>query len=177
MGDFIMSKMEINTKRLFKILNKLSTVPEEIRGSLPSILSSLHSVTTHQTDQYFLIVFLKDKEEERVIKFAKQGVNPFPGLVLPQERERPTAISLDNSRYFYLNGNKVTNLYSLKLGKDCTVVIQNHRQSIGTKEFGRIEYTIDLAYLISFGNEITIHNFYDYLDDLITFSLKTWRSA
>jgi len=34
---------------------------------------------------------------------------------------------------------------------------------------------VDLAYLVAFGDEINGLSFYDYLEDLIAFSVKQWR--
>ena len=178
MRDYITSIIDLDSKRFVKIIDKLANIPDEIKDNVPQVLTHSNYVVTNLTDDYCFVVFVHDKKEfKRIEKFEKQGVNPFPGLILPQDRDRPTAIALNRSRNWYLNGNKISNLYFLKLGKDCTVVIQNHKQSIGTKEFGKVDYTIDLAYLVSFGNEITLYNFYDYLDDLILFSLKTWGSS
>lgn len=178
MRDSITSMIDLDSKRFIKIIDKLANIPDELKDNVPKVLTHSNYVVTNLTGEYCLVVFVQDKEEfERIEKFEKQGVEPFPGLILPQDRDRPTAMAFNRSRNFYLNGNKVTNLYSLKLGKDCTVVIQNHKQSIRTKEFGKVEYTIGLAYLISFGNEITLYNFYDYLEDLILFSWKTWGSS
>jgi len=54
-------------------------------------------------------------------------------------------------------------------------VLQNHTQSINIKELGSQEYTVDLTYLVAFGDEINGLSFYDYLEDLIAFSVKQWR--
>ena len=44
-------------------------------------------------------------------------------------------------------------MFSFSIGKDSTIIIQDHKQHIKTEELGERDYTIKLAYLISFGVE------------------------
>jgi hypothetical protein len=74
-----------------------------------------------------------------------------------------------------LQGNFVENLYSISLGPDSTIVLLDHTQTIITKELGQYKYKIDLAYIISFGNEITPTTVYGYVEDVIAYSISSWR--
>ena len=167
---------DIDYNRLRNIMNELHSLPDSMRSSFPSILRESHSIMTQANDEYLLLVFVSKEEEKRIKKFKNKKMNPFPGLIRLQNEEGQTAISLNSSQKFLLIGNAITNLYSLKLGADCSVIIQNHKQSIKTKELGAISYKIELAYLLSYGTEITKHNVLEYLDDLIAFSINTWRA-
>ena len=164
----------IDYHRLRAIVNKLHSAPESIRNNFPPLLEKPHYIITQASEKYLLLVFASKEENKRIEKFNKKNLNPFPGLIRLQNDLGPTAISLNSNQKFFLIGNTTTNLFSLRLGEDCSVVIQNHKININTKKIGTIQYTLDLAYLISYGKEINKHNVLEYLDDLIAFSVKTW---
>jgi hypothetical protein len=125
------------------------------------------------TDSYFFLAFINHIDMKRALDLRNKGLDPFPGLIKPDSISGPSAFRLEKSRNGVFIGNKVSNLYTFSLGRDCTVIIRDHHQEIFAKDLGVLKYSIELGYLISFGDEINTLNFYDYLEDLIAFSLKT----
>lgn len=169
--------MKIDNVRLNNIISKLLFVPPEIKSFLPSILSKVPVTTfTFLTDTYFLLVFIDSEAVKRIKLFLEKGFDPFPGLIKPEELSVGAAFRVEKARNTFCASNKVTNIYSFSLGKDSTIILQDHKISVNAKDIGDIEYTIDLAYIISFGDEININNFYDYIEDLVAYSFKQWRS-
>lgn len=171
-----MGQRTIDGKRLNSLVGRLLFGPPEIKQYLPSVLSKPAHTFAFLTSTYFILAFLQKKEKERIEELIGKRQHPFPGLIKPEDTSGPCAFRIDNARNNLFSHNKVQNMYSFCLGKNCTIILHDHKQSINTKEYGIYEYTIDLAYLISFGEEINVDNFYDYLEDLIAYSLKQWRS-
>lgn len=175
-----MNKESIDLNRLRNLVkNRLLLVPEEIRRFLPPVLSKPKvGLFTYPTDTYFILAFVDAVERERIQKLTEKGYHPFPGLIKPHTGNSVSvAFKLANSRNVLIQANTVKNLFSFSLGKDCTLILRDHKQSINTKELGIYEYTINLAYIISFGDEINSDNLYDYVEDLIAYSFKQWRSG
>ena len=104
----------------------------------------------------------------------EKNIHPFPGLITT-DNNIPAAIRLENSRNNIFSRCKVINNISFSIGPDCTVVILDHSQVLKGTDIGDIEYTVSLSYIVSFGNEITYENVYEYLEDLIVYSIKQWR--
>jgi len=123
-----------------------------------------------------MVVLLDESDEERTKKLQQRGSDPFPGLIADSPSAK-SAFRFNNSRYIQLSRNRVEDMYSLSLVKDSTLILRDHAVSIDTKELGRYEYTIKLAYLAFYGDEIDPSNVADVLDDLIASSVERWMSA
>ena len=166
----------INQEKLINIINRLISVPKEIRNILPEILSKPEiNIMNILTNDYYLLIFLDNEGWERVSRYREKKTSPFPGLINNEKKVFPSAITFNKSKNLVFEGNQISNLFSFSLGKDSTLILKNHKQYSDNSSLGIYNYIIDLAYLITFGDEITIYNFYDYLGDLIAYSIKTWR--
>jgi hypothetical protein len=125
-------------------------------------------------DKFLVIDFLDDEEAERIQKLSEKGLFPFPGLIKPEQLKMSAAFAFNSSRNGLVRGCSINNMFSFSMGKDSTVIIQDHRQSIKTEELGDYSYTIKLAYLLSFGEEINFENIYSFVRELILNSYKQW---
>ena len=157
----------------------LKKVPHEQYGRLPEVL--LEKGQTRYfvlcTEDYVIIDFLDDTEAQRISALQTKGYFPFPGLIKPKPLEMSAAFHFEKTKYAVLQGCSISNMFSFSLGKDSTIVIQNHQQQIKTEELQSSVYTIKLAYLISFGDEITKSNIFDVVKDLLLESFKMWGIA
>lgn len=165
---------KVDLDRLNPIIKRLF-IPYKKEHLLPSIFSKPRiSTFTFLTDSFFILVFLDLEGEKRARELVSKNQDPFPGLIKPENIEAPVAFGLNKSKNNFFQSNSVSNMYSFSLGNDCSFVLVEHKQSIKTEEDVKFDYTIDLAYVISFGDEINNNNFYEYLDELITVSLTNW---
>ena len=173
-----MEKLTIDEERLNSILKRLFVVPPDLEDILPPILLQKSvSIFRLLTNSYFILAFFDEEGKKRTMKYMEEKNHPFPTLFAPEIVPTSIAFSFENSKNILLKGNTVINMFSLSLGKNTTIILQDHKISVKTEVFGNFEYTIDLAYIISFGDEIDISNFYNYLNDLITYSFTKWRST
>lgn len=116
------------------------------------------------SDRFFILSFTPKLQKD---------ISDFPGLIT-FDPTQPSAFAFEGkSKNNYLDKCKVENLYSLKLGIDCTVILSNHKQIINTKD-QKINYIIDFAYILTFGEEIKADNIIEYTDDLIIYSTSLW---
>lgn len=153
---------------------RLLHVPKELKECFPLILSRKDlSYIPYTTQAYFMLAFCDEEDWTRINKLLKEDYQPFPGLIADSPSAK-SAFKVDRSKYLMFNKNRVTDTYSFSLGRDSTVILCDHTQSINTKELGRYEYTVQLAYLVSYGDEIDSLNMFDFLDDLIAGSVKIW---
>lgn len=164
-------------ERLNDILNRrFVRIHQKIKQELPFVLSKEKlEYSMIFAKQYFLLAFLNEDEKLRIQKMSEKGYYPFPGLIA-EEASSPSAFRLEGSKYNFIVKNTVNNMFSLSLGEDSTVILCEHTQSINTAELGKHTYIVPLAYIISFGKEINHGNMYDFLEDLIAYSVDKWVS-
>ena len=150
--------------------------PPDLYKYLPPILLKPNVTSfTYWADNYFILALVNNDKKRELKKNITAYGNPFPGLIKPEHLSGPVAIRVENSRNGMLDHNS-TNVFFLSLGKDCTLIVRDHTQKTRTDR-GVIEYFVDLAYIVSFGDEIKPYNLLNYLDDLMAYSLKQWKSG
>lgn len=167
---------EIDEHQLKQIFDGLiANVRREPRIFSPPILdhNSL-SWLPILTENYLMFAILSDTEMLRMTTLLGSGVNPFPGLI--SISSLGAAFGLDKSRNVLIQNCTVKNMITIALGKDCSIIVSNHLQSINTIEFGQYQYVVELAYIVSFGEEINRANMYEFLADLVSYSINEWRS-
>lgn len=157
------------------IIRRLLRVPSSMKKNLPSILYR-HGSTFYafKTKDYFMLIFVDSKEKNRIIDMQSKNYNPFPALIKPNDVLGGSAFRFEKAKNVYIEQNRVDNAYALSLGKDCSIVLRDFFQRAKTKNTF-YEYSVDLAYIVSFGDEINNENYYDYIEDLIVFSLNYWQ--
>jgi hypothetical protein len=149
--------------------------PSELAKFLPSILSDPHITPfTYLTEKYFILALVQRKEKEQLKKLVEQGLPPFPYLIKPEGVSGTSAFGIKNSRNSFITNCTVKDAFSMSLGKDSTVVLCSHKQ-INETQKGLEKYNIEIAYVISFGDEIKQYNLLDFLEDLIAYSIKQWK--
>jgi len=169
-------KMPINQQKTTEILKRLLETPDEVRYLLPDVFSKQEiNIINIITDDYYLVVFLDKKGWELARKFSARKISPFPGLIKPREITASSNFSMSNSRNNVIENTKVIDNYAFSLGEDSTIIIKNFRQISTSLELS-YDYTISLAYLIIFGDEIIKENYLNYLEDLVAYSIKIWRT-
>ncbi|EIU7615201.1 hypothetical protein L3I75_004360 [Vibrio vulnificus] len=158
---------DVLEKKLFNVSRSIAAPFYDEIGRKPEV----YSIKTKNLMGVFL---LNEDEYARVKRFESNGYLPFPALYTTH-MNRSVAFKVEKGRNVYLKSNTVENAISLSIGPDSTIVLQDHVQKVNTSELGSIEYKINLAFLISFGDEIDDFNSYEYLEDLIAYTIKSWR--
>jgi len=172
-----MSQIELNQNRVNEIINILFSSILDKEKKLPNFIYKSPIVTVgFLTDSYFILSFLDKENAEKSKLFREKGFNPFPFLIKPKNISAKSIVSVDHAIDGHFQNTKFINAYSFDLGKDSTFILQNHTVRVESKELGRIEYIINLAYVISFGDNINFVNFYDYLENLVFYSMNLWGS-
>jgi hypothetical protein len=157
------------------VRRRLLSLPIGVKAGFPSVLTQEPvSWLSFGDDKLLVLIFIDKADQERIQLYKKRNIQPFPGLITI-EKNIAAAIRLENSRNNIFANCSVVNSISFSLGPDCTVVISDHSQILNGTDIGDIEYKIRLAYIVSFGFEITYENVYEYLEDLIAYSIKQWR--
>lgn len=169
-SDAILNPLkELMTRRLLNI-------PAEQKSSFPMILSKEKVIPFMLLNKnYFVLVFVDENELSRIRALMAENRDPFPYLIRPQNIHLPVAFRFETSRYAVIKDSTVKNSFSFSLGKDSTLILIGFKQIIDLAKAGEYEYLIDLAYIISFGDEINLVNLPDVLDNLIAYSIKFWR--
>jgi len=153
-------------------------IAPEVRSSIPPLFSRPGiSFFSFQTNLYYILSLVNQDDKKRIENLTNKSYHPFPGLIKPDNVVSGVAFDLTRARNVLIERCAVKNMFTLSLGKDCTIIVSEHTQSINTNELGPYEYTISLAYIVSFGDEINIDNFHNYLEDVISYSFKQWRKS
>lgn len=167
----------IDYARLRAVIEKcLRQIPKTEYRHLPEVLLEKGQTRFFilSTGEFIIIDFLDNEEAKRLSDLKEKNYFPFPGLIKPEQLVMSAAFRFEKAKNAFVQGCSVNNMFSFSLGGDSTIIIQNHRQQIKTEELKESVYTIKLAYLISFGDEITPSNIYDVLRDLMLESFRTW---
>jgi hypothetical protein len=157
------------------ITSRLCECPSEIRDFLPEIVTHSSGRFILSTDKYLLVTLYDDPEINRIQELRQKGYPPFPGLIAKDEAT-PAAFALSSSKWIFLKDCSIADSYALRLGPDTTVVLDHLSHSINVQELGRYEYVIQLAYILSYGNEIAKDNVHEFLEELVIYSINRWRS-
>jgi len=167
----------INPDKIKEIIEQRFThAPDKIKKSFPAVLqNSPFSWIVFSPPDYLMVLFTNPGDEKRIKEYTSKKYDPFPGLITLENKG--AVFRVDKSRYMLIQSSAVNNSYAISLGKDSTIIIVDHRQLIKTQEIGQIEYQIPLAYIISYGNEISKATIYDYFDGLIAYSINMWRGS
>ncbi len=123
-----------------------------------------------------IISFLNPTEKQRVWDLKEHNIHPYFALIRPSNAKGNVFFKLDKSRNTYVGKMTLQDGFGFSIGKDCTLILEELRQSVFFKE-RRYQYDIDLAYVISFGDEITKENLMDSVKDLVSYSFEIWRRS
>ncbi len=157
------------------VRRRLLSLPIAVKAGFPSVLTREPvSWLSFGDDKLLGLIFIDTADQERIQLYKERNIQPFPGLITT-DKSLPAGIRLENSRNNTFSNCSVVNSISFSIGPDCTAVISDHSQILTGTDIGDIEYTVRLAYIVSFGIEITYENVYEYLEDLIAYSIKQWR--
>jgi len=169
-------KKSLDTLRIKEIIKRrLIKIPSEVRKFFPKILSKPKiSIKIIKSKNYILIVFLEPEEKARRKNDPiRKKISSFPGLIAKDDASK-VAFRIE-SRNTLITNCTIEDMFSISLGKDSTAILCDHKQILNTEEFGRYKYTVELAYVISFGDEINQNNIYDYFEELVAYSINQWK--
>ena len=138
-----MNLKEINKTRINNIINIILNPTRDIINRIPKSLSEPPVFTTSLLTESFYILAFLDKENSRKIKrYIDQGYL-FPFLIKPENIDAMCFVSMDHAQYGIVDNTKFVNGYSFSLGKDSTLILQNHTVSVTSNELQKVEYSID----------------------------------
>ena len=172
-----MDNETIDQGRIVDILNRgLFQASEESKKLLPVIVAKPNAtVFIFQTDAYLMLSIVSSVDKNRLTKLENSEISPFPCLIKPNFVSAPVAFVLDKSKNTLIANCSVEGIFSFSLGRDCTLILQNHKQYVKMKNDSVCNYIIDLAFLISFGEEIKSSNVYDFVRGLVEYYVVNSR--
>jgi hypothetical protein len=166
-----------NTKIKEIISRRFLSADNETIKLFPKVLENHHPAwKTIHNEKLFAIFFLSNEESQIIRKIQTKYNIPFPGLY-SMNSESPALFHFKNSHFTMIQDLTVKDFRAFSIGQDSSIVIKNFTVDINTENKERIFYTISLAYILSFGEEITTENIYEHLDSLIAYSIKNWRQT
>ena len=174
-----MSTTSIQEKINEIVKRRLIEIDSKTRAEFPPVLS-IRSVTwwlIFEDKKFIGLVFIDATGMARIEEYKSRGLTPFPGLVLAtDDKSIQCAFRIDSSKNGVFTKCTVKNMVSFSIGQDSTFMVSDHHQSLEKTEAGDLSYNVPLAYFVSYGSEITADNIYEYLEDLIAYSIKIWRA-
>jgi hypothetical protein len=151
----------------------IQTLPD-VKATFPPVLRQgkvLSAIVSHP--EYLIVVFLTAEEEKRFKDCLSRQADPLAGLVTTGPEG--AAFRVENARYTTARSCTVTNSFAFSLGPDSTILLEDHHQIIETADTGMVSYTIPLAFIISYGDDIDVTTVCEYLEGLVTYSTNMWR--
>jgi len=173
-----MSSAPLSEKINAIIRRRLIEVDPQTRAAFPPVLSLKEKTwwLIFEDKKFIGIIFANDAELTRIKDYENRGLTPFPGLVLATDnRSIPCAFRIDSSKNGVFTKCAVKNMISFSVGKDSTFIVSDHTQTLEKTQAGDLVYNVPLAYILSYGAEITPNNVHEYLEDLVSYSIKLWR--
>lgn len=168
----------IDRTKINDILQRRFVVaPDLYKDSFPEILRQ-HPLdwVSISNDQILALIFVSQADRKRINDYQLKNYLPFPGLYTTRPGTR-AIFSMKGCRFSVVKDVTVKNAVAYSIGEDTSFIIINHCQILTTPDADTIQYTIPLAYVISFGDNITPETAYDHLDELIAYSVKFWRQS
>jgi len=171
------SNITVEPQKIRSIITKqLIHAPPDIKAAFPPVLrqSKVLSVIISEPD-YLIVVFLTAEEEKRFNECISKQIDPLVGLITTGPEK--SAFRINKSKYAIARSCSVTNKFSLSLGPDSTIVLEDHHQIVHTDDIGTVSYTLPLAYIISYGDDIDQETVYEYLEGLVAYSANIWKES
>jgi hypothetical protein len=163
--------------RIRSIIEKLLVqAPSDVRATFPPVLrqGKVLSAIISQPE-YLIVAFLTAEEEKRFNECVSKQTDPFVGLITI--RSERAVFRVENTKYATARSCTVTNSFAFSLGPGSTILLEDHRQIVETVDIGTVSYTIPLAYIISYGNDIDVATVYEYLEGLVIYSMNMWSES
>jgi len=166
-----------------KIINAIEDIVErrflhvskKVKSFLPEIFHKNDVIwSVFNYNATYILCFFSETNNERVEDFQKRGLGAFPTLITENAEEAGFKI-LSNVKNTFIHKSITYNRFSFYLEQDTTLIICEYKISVDTTDVGLLEYTIDLAFIVTLGDEITEDNFCDYLEDLIVYYINKKR--
>jgi hypothetical protein len=163
------------SQKIRSIIEKhLVRVSADIKAAFPPVLrqSRVLSAVVSQPE-YLIVAFLTAEEEKRLSQCLSRETDPFAGLITTGPEK--AAFRVEKATYATVRSCTVVNSFSLSLGPDSTILLEDHHQIIETIDIDTVSYTVPLAYVISYGDNINGTTVYRYLEGLVVYSTNMWK--
>lgn len=164
----------IDTEKIKAIIEKrLVQAPPNLKATFPPVLRQDRVLSAIISRSECLIVaFLTAEEEKQYSEFVSKQIDPLVGLITTGLEK--AAFRVERAKCVTARSCTVTNSFSLSLGPDSTILIEDHHQVIQEADIGVVSYTVPLAYIVSYGDEINSSTVYAYLESLVVYSTNIW---
>ncbi len=166
-----------NSERIRSVIDKrLIRARPDVKATFPPVLrqGSVLSAIIYEPE-YLIIVFLTAEEEKRFRESLSRQIDPFVGLITTGPEK--AACRAENVRYAAVRSCTIANSFGISLGPDSTIILEDYHQIIDTDDVGTVSYTVPLAYIISYGNDIERETAHEHLDGLVAYSMNMWREG
>lgn len=164
-------------ERIKSIIEKrLVYAPPDVKASFPPVLRQdrILSAIISEPD-YLVVAFLTTEEEKRYQECMVKQIGPLVGLITTGPEK--AAFRVERAICTTVRSCTVTNTYGFSLGPDSTILLEDHHQIIETTANGTVSYTVPLAYIISYGQDINHSTVYRHLDGLVAYSTNMWKES
>jgi hypothetical protein len=156
------------------IEKRLIQARPDVKATFPPVLRQGRVLSAVISEpKYLMVVFLTEEEEKRFSECISRQINPFVGLITTGPEK--ASIRAEKARYVTVRSCTITDSFSFSLGPNSTILLEDHHQIIETADIGKVSYTVPLAYIISYGDDIDRAAVYEYLDGLVAYSTNMWR--
>lgn len=127
------------------------------------------------SDKSLLIIFPEDKDfTKKMENFTAKGWHPLPLLATTNKKVK-VAFEV-TAKNCLLMSNHVSNMFSLRVSPEATIVIQNHLQEFTDVKTGAdINYKIDIAFVLGLKEGEGWDSVEDRLKDLLDYFLTRWK--
>ncbi len=158
------------------IEKRLVRAQSDVKAAFPPVLKQDRILSaTISEPKYMIIAFLTEGEEKRFNDCLSRQINPFAGLITTGSEK--AACRAEKAKYATVRSCTIVGSFGISLGPDSTIILEDHHQVIDTYDAGTMSYTVPLAYIISYGNDIELETAYEHLDSLIAYSVNMWREG
>jgi|CXWL01.1.fsa_nt_gi hypothetical protein len=160
------------------ISKRLLHVPKVAAKNFPKVIREqpTHARWGFENEfRVFLLLFMTEKNDIRFASEVVAGRNPFVGL-FDTSGEVPVAFALENAQGTYIKSNVVENMALMRLSGDSSAIVEDTSIKLRIEGSKEIEYTIDLALVLSFSEAPDSEQFLTRLDNLLSYAVSQWTS-
>lgn len=156
------------------IENRIFKAPEIIKKEF-GFTYKKHKVIIEQIKDTILILLLSPNDIRELKWRQKKGLPKFPALITQEQKQ--VAFYCQQVTNFFVQSAKLQDIIAFGVGPECSIVIEALHMEINVAKIGKIEYKIDLGFIIRPSTSHSLYSIPEILDDLVVYYIKKAREA
>lgn len=122
---------------------------------------------------YLALFYVTNASWQQFERYRNKQWHPFPGLFAP---ENSPALIETKGKKAYFDSNATSDGYAFRVDRSSSFILHNHRHSLPDPADGRVDYSVDLAFVVGLDVVPESGSVEDAFRQLFQHFLDVWRT-